>query len=174
MTFDAFIETAWNDHGDRPEEVALRLRDSVPVIESPDNAAAYVRLVVHVYGEHLGRWSEGIALVESIGHRPEWNADPQVTGATRRGAATLRYAGGEPTALDGLSSEDRIAVLTIASSAFAGRNEFRIAISTFAEATALAEAGLPPGSPALRALAVGGNNLAAANFVLVFKCSDGT
>ena len=161
MTFDAFIETAWSDHGDRPDEVAIRLRDSVGLIETQDNAAAYVRLAVHVYGEHLGRWSEGVALVESIGLRPEWNANPQVAGAIKRGTAALRFAGGERAALDGLSSEDRVAVLAMASSAFAGRNDFRRAISTYAEATLLAEAGLSPGSPAFRALAVGGNNLAA-------------
>lgn len=161
MTFDAFIESAWNDHGDRPEEVAIRLRDSIDLIETPDNAAAYVRLAVHVYGEHLGRWSEGTSLVESIGDRPEWSADPGVAGAIGRGVATLRYAGGEQAALNDLSSEDRIAVLAMASSAFAGRSDFRRAIGTYAEALSLAEAGLPPGSPAFRSLAAGGNNLAA-------------
>lgn len=162
MSFDAFVESAWDDHADRPEEVASRLANSLALLESPTDVAAYARLVVHVYGEHLGQWRAGIALLESIGDLALWPADPTVAGAVRRGRATLHYAGGDNAALQGLSTEDRITVLATASSAFAGRNEFKHAISAYDEAIALAESGLPSGSPAVRALAVGGNNLAAA------------
>ena len=162
MSFDAFIESAWNDHADRTEEVAARLADSLALLESPANIAPYVRLVVHVYGEHLGHWRAGIALLEAIGKMSNRGADALADGALRRGVATLRYAGGASAALDGLSAADRITVLATASSAFLGRGDFGHAISAYAEAIELAATGLPSGSPAIRALAVGGNNLAAA------------
>jgi hypothetical protein len=44
----------------------------------------------------------------------------------------------------------------------AGRNAFDAALATYQQALHLAEAGLPADSPAIRALAIGGNNLAAA------------
>jgi hypothetical protein len=161
MSFDVFVESAWNDHADRPEEVADRLANALTLLESPADAAAYVRLVVHVHGEHLGHWRAGAALLESMGRDAAWAGSVVVAGAVTRGIAVLRFAGGESAALDELSAEDRITVLATASSAFVGRNEFGPAIRAYAAASAHAEAGLPSDSPAIRALAVGGNNLAA-------------
>jgi hypothetical protein len=162
MTFDAFLETAWNDHGDRPREVADRLASSLHVVETADQIPPFVRLLTHVYGEHLGQWNHGVALLESLRRVPAFDGSPAVAGALDRSIATLRYAGGQTSVLATLSAEDRISVLALAAAAFSGRNEMKRAIAAYAEALALAEAGLPPQSPALRALAVGGNNLAAA------------
>jgi len=162
MTFDEFLETAWNDHGDRPQEVADRLASSLHVVETAEHIPPFARLVMHVYGEHLGQWDPGIALLESLRRLPASAGSPAAAGALDRNIATLRYAGGDSSVLESLSTEDRISVLALAASAFSGRNGMKRAIATYAEALALAEAGLPPQSPALRALAVGGNNLASA------------
>ena len=162
MTFDEFLETAWNDHGDRPQEVADRLASSLHVMETAEHIPPFARLVMHVYGEHLGQWDPGIALLESLRRLPASAGSPAAAGALDRNIATLRYASGDSSVLESLSTEDRISVLALAASAFSGRNGMKRAIATYAEALALAEAGLPPQSPALRALAVGGNNLASA------------
>ena len=162
MTFDEFLETAWNDHGDRPQEVADRLASSLHVVDTAEHMAPFARLVMHVYGEHLGQWDPGIALLESLRRLPASAGSAAAAGALDRNIATLRYAGGDASVLEPLSNEDRISVLALAASAFSGRNGMKRAIATYAEALALAEAGLPPKSPALRALAVGGNNLAEA------------
>jgi len=162
MTFDAFLETAWSDHGDRPQEVADRLASSLHVVEAAEHVPPFARLAMHVYGEHLGQWDRGIALLESLRRVPASAGSVAAAGALDRNIATLRYAGGDTSVLETLSNEDRISVLALAASAFAGRNGMKRAIATYAEALALAETGLPPQSAALRALAVGGNNLAAA------------
>jgi hypothetical protein len=160
IDFETFIQSAWNDHGDRPDEVASRLASSLAIIASRDDVAPYVRLVIHVYGEHLGKWDEGVSLVASIRALPV--CDDSVTPVLDRAAATLHYAAGKPRALDTLGREDRIAALATASSALAGRNRFHDALSAYALALQLADGDLPANSPAIRALAVGGNNLAAA------------
>lgn len=162
MTFEAFLETAWNDHGDHPQEVADRLASSLHVVETADHIPPFARLLLHVYGEHLGQWERGIALLESLRRLPAFDGSAAAAGALDRNIATLRYAGGDTSVLESLSAEDRISVLALAASAFSGRNGMKRAIAAYAEALALANAGLPPQSPALRALAVGGNNLAAA------------
>jgi len=162
MTFDTFLETAWNDHGDHPQEVADRLASSLHVVETAEHIPPFARLVMHVYGEHLGQWDRGIALLESLRRVPASAGSAAAAVALDRNIATLRYAGGDASVLRPLSTEDRISVLALAASAFSGQNGMKCAIATYAEALALAEAGLPPQSPALRALAVGGNNLAAA------------
>ena len=162
MSFDNFIETAWNDHGDHPQEVADRLASSLHLVAAPEHIPPFARLAMHVYGEHLGQWDAGIALLESLRRVPAFDRSVASTGALERNIATLRYAGGDTSVLQPLSTEDRICVLALAASAFSGRNGMKRAIAAYAEALALAESGLPPQSPALRALAVGGNNLAAA------------
>jgi len=160
MTFDAFLETAWSDHGDRPQEVADRLASSLHVVQAAEHIPPFARLVTHVYGEHLGRWSQGIALLEAMRALPGFNGSDVVQGALSRNIATLRYAGGDVATLASLDLADRTFVLASAAAAFAGRGEHMRGIAAYTEALGLASSGLPPGSAAIRALAIGGNNLA--------------
>ena len=162
MSFDAFIETAWNDHGDRPQEVADRLSASSAIIETAEQIPPFARLVTHVFGEHLGQWPQGIALLESLRKLQAFDGSPAVVSAVARGIAVLRYASGDHAALEGLAGDDRVAVLAIVASAFAERGAIAQALAAYGEAVRLGEAGLPPGSPAIRSLAVGGNQLAVA------------
>ena len=161
MSFDAFIDTAWADHADHPEEVATRLASSLELLQSPADIPPFARIVTHVYGEHLARWSAGVELLQSLRGRPTWDGGEEAARAVTRGIAVLRYAGSIDDSLAQLPPEDRIAALAIASSALLGQREYRRSIAAYEEALQLAEQGLPTGSPALRSLAIGGNNLAA-------------
>jgi hypothetical protein len=161
MSFDSFLESAWNDHGDHPRAVADRLAASIAVVAAPEQVAPFARLVTHVYGEHLGEWAAGIALLESLRGMAGVGANPAAAGAIDRGVATLRYARGDRDALAALAVDDRAAVLATAASIFTARNDFSRALAAYAAATQVAAGGLPTGSPAVRALAVAGNNLAA-------------
>ncbi len=160
--FDAFIEQAWNEHGDRPAEVADRLGMSLHLIDSPDHIAQYARLVAHVCGEHLGHWQRGIDLLNALRGLRGFDGGGTCAGAVTRGIATLRYAGGDAGAVEQLSFDDRISVLAAVAAACAGRRDFARAIAAYREALRLAGNDLPMQSAACRALAVGGNNLAAA------------
>jgi tetratricopeptide (TPR) repeat protein len=160
--FDAFLETAWNDHGADAPAVAERLAQSLDVIVAAEQVPSYARIVTHVYGEHLARYADGVALLERLRTVPAWDGSEAATGAVARGIAVLRYCSGDTSVLAALAVDDRIVVLATASSAFAEQKAYKRAIETYAEALALARDGVPDGSPALRALAVGGNNLAAA------------
>jgi|SRR5208283_3233466 len=162
MNFDAFLEAAWNDHGDRSQEVADRLAASLALVQSPEHIPPLARLVTHVFGEHLGQWRHGIALLDAMRGLPASDGAPATVGTLTRCAATLAYAGGDSSALESLFTEDRAYVLAAATSILAARNEFKRAIAAYTEALQLAQRGMPLESPAIRALAVGGNNLAAA------------
>ncbi len=161
VTIDAVLKAGWDDHGDRPQDVADRLAASMHLLRSPDQVAPFVHLLTHVYGEHLGLWQAGVELLESLHSVPEFGASTVAAGPLARSIATLRYASGDAAALDALSAQDRVRALATASSAFAARGELTRAISAYAEALRIGETGLAAGSPAIRALAVGGNNLAA-------------
>lgn len=161
MNFDEFLAMAWDDHAEHPDAVAQRLAQSLPILTAPDQVPQYARIIIHVYGEHLARWQEGIDLLESLRQVPVFDHSPALTGAVTRGAAALAVCSGSTAALDELSVEDRVTALAIASAAFVGQRAFGQAIGAYEDALALAEPGLPAGSSALRALAVGGNNIAA-------------
>ncbi|MEO8080604.1 MAG: hypothetical protein ABI641_08745 [Caldimonas sp.] len=161
-TFDEFITAAWDDHADDSAGVARRLAGSRHLVDAPARIVPFARLVAHVFGEHLGQWSQGVALVESLRDVAAYVASDEVEGPLRRLVAGLRLAGGEAAALDGLGRDDRIAALAAAAAAWAGRADFAPAIAAYAEATALAGPGSGLGAAATRGLAVAGNNLAAA------------
>lgn len=162
MTFDDFLERAWDDHGDRPQEVADRLAASLHLVQSPAHVVPFAALVTHVFGEHLGRWSDGIGMLQSLRALPAYDGTPDVAAKVARNVATLRYAAGDRAVLAPLARDEQAAVLAAVAAAFAGRNAFGDAIAAYAAALAIAADGLDPQSPAIRALAVGGNNLAAA------------
>jgi len=160
MDFDSFLQRAWTDHADAPEDVAGRLAGALTLVERPGQAARLAALVVHVAGEHLGRWSDALELLAAL--RRQEVLDAEDHRALDRHAAALRLAAGQADAVAGLSTADAAAALAGAAAILAGRSDWAGAIARYDQALAAAAGGLPDGAPALRALAVAGNNLAAA------------
>jgi HEPN domain-containing protein len=161
MSAEGFIQRAWADHAEAPQRVADEIAQSVSLIASPTELVAFAQLLTHVYGEHLGRWHDGVTLLESLRAR-NVAGDADAERALARNIATLRHAAGDRDGMTALPVEDRIASLATVASAMAARHEFKRAIAAYGEASSLAEDGILSSSPAIRALAVGGNNLAAA------------
>ncbi len=160
MDFDTALGQAWDDHADHPQAVAERLPQLLARIEQPAQVGACAQLAAHVLGEHLGRWSQGLGLLDVLAHHPACDATGRH--AVARQAAALRVASGEHVEATGVQDDERVAALALAAAMLAGRGASARALATYREALALADAGLPAGSPAARALAAGGNNLAAA------------
>ena len=162
MNFDALIEECWARHGDQPDAVAARLVASLALLKTAVRIPPYARLVTHVYGEHLGRWREGVTLLEAMRAFARGEGDADAETAITRGIATLCYAGNLAFDLASLPMEEYIAVLAATAGALAGRHEFQRAIAAYDGALGHGVAQLPAGSPAFRALAIAGNNLAGA------------
>ena len=74
MTLDAFLETAWNDHGDHPQEVADRLAAALHLVAAPAHIPPFARLATHVYGlaalEQLEAASVGALAIVAVGLVP--------------------------------------------------------------------------------------------------------
>ena len=160
MTLQALIEAGWRDHGDQPEDVAVRLAEALPLLRQPSDYPPFVRLVAHVYGEHLGEWRRGIELLEASTRLPSF--EPSASAAVQRGVATLRLGGGDRSAVQGLGDADRAYVFASAADALAARGDFPTAIEFLGQALACDTTSIPRDHPAIRALAICGNNLSAA------------
>ncbi len=160
-TFTAFLDQAWSDHGDRPRDVAERLEQGYALIESEDQIAPFARLLAHVDGEHLARWRDGVARLERLRRHPRWSDDGDGPVFVRRLIAALEVASGaapDPA----LDAADRAHAHAVAAAAMIAQNKIATAIGHLQTALAAAASGLPERDPAVRALAVAANNLAAA------------
>lgn len=163
MDLDEFLRAQWREHETETEAVAQRLAGSTAMIESPAQVGPYAALVTHVYGVHLARWADGAELLRALRRAPGYDGSAQAEGPIARSLAALGLAAGDETAAEALAPADRIAALANASSALLDRDDLDRAIDLFDRALALAATTpLADGLPAIRALAVGGNNLAAA------------
>lgn len=153
MTLRALIEEGWRDHGDQPEDVAVRLAGALPLLGQPDDYPPFVRLLTHVYGEHLGEWQRGVGLLEASTRLPSFAPATAASAAVRRGVAALRLGGGDRSAVLGLSDADRAHAFASAADALAARGDLPTAIDYLGQALACASAPIPRDHPAIRALA---------------------
>jgi len=172
MTFDQFCSAAWSDHGTDAAGVYRRLPEGVDMVEEPAQLPKLAGLIVHVAGEHLGRWTEGIGLLDRLAVSPHFVASSPPAQAVKRAQSTLlRCAGDHEGAArafaesrigsDAPEASDRIRVLAVAAAAFVGQGRPEEARADFDECVRLSAYGPTTADPAARALAVAANNVAA-------------
>lgn len=171
MTLENFCSQGWEDHATDAAGVFARLPQGVALVTDARHIPMLAGLVVHVAGEHLGRWNEGLAILDAIERLPVFDAATPEGKALRRSQAVLhrcaenraeeercfaegRSGGGVPEA------SDRIRVLAISSAALVGQKRMAEARADFEEAVALAAYGPSKTDPAARALAVTAHNIA--------------
>ena len=160
-TCKEFLETIEREHGDHAEQAAQRLEGGLANIASGDEVAPYSGWVVHVFGEHLGEWQRGADVLARLQALPQAQGNDAAQGALRRGRAALRYAGGDASAVEALSPPDRAQALCVICTTHTARHETDAAIAALRRALDIAAHGLPEKHPAIRSLAVAGNNLSA-------------
>lgn len=159
-TFEDFIAAARSDHTDHPDAVAARLEGGLPHLGAAADVPPYAAFVVHVFGEHLGDWDRGAKLLEAIAALPVAAGDEAVQLSVRRGFAAIRHAAGDSSALDGLAPADAAQALCVICTTHVARHETDRAITALERALHLARLQpLPDKHPAIRSLAVAGNNL---------------
>lgn len=162
QSFEEFIQRAWAEHGKQPEQVASRIESGVALVTNGDQAAKLAQLTAHVFGEHLGKWDQGVSYLEQIKRHASLASEKENLNAVDRALAGLQIAGGIKRDISLVSNSDNIRALALAASALGGHQKFLMAKKYFEQASGLANEKLPPKDPAYRALAVTGNNLACA------------
>ena len=171
MDFDTFLNAGWNDHATNPEGVWQRCREAVTLVSEPGQLMALGILAAHVSGEHLGRWNEGAAFLDTLRGHASYSAGDPAARQLHVSCAALHLAAGEAEAAerelahaasaDEHEASPRIRMLAATAAALAGRGHTGTATALFREALELAASDPPASDPAARALAVTGNNLAA-------------
>lgn len=170
MDFDGYLDRAWTRHGDDPEGVFERLPEGRARCTTPRDVAAWGALVAHVAGEHLGRWSEGMALLDEASRSQLLVDHPEVADALQRSRAALLLASGDPAGAETIlaahidparpPASSRARMLASASTARLGQGDVGGATSAFQGAIDAVQYGPAADDPAARSLAIAGNNLA--------------
>ena len=164
----AFVQQGWAEHAEDAEGVYLRLEDGIDQAAELGELGALAMLIAHVAGEHLGRWHDGVALLDRLVAHEAFDATHPVGRAVHRCRAALYTCAGDDAAgaafalsrnPEGPPESDRVRLLGLVTSAFAGQRRPQDAAESFAEALKLAPE-LAEDDPAVRSLAMAGNNLA--------------
>jgi len=166
-----FVSQAWNDHATNEQAVFDRLPEGIALIGEAGDLAGLAGLIVHVAGEHLGRWQDGLDLLGELAAHETYDATTQGGQAVLRSQAVLHFcsedmdsfaaalAAGHPQG-DLPEASTRARVLAIAAGALAAQQDLDRSIAAFNEAIGLLAYGPAKGDPAVRSLAITGNNLA--------------
>jgi len=158
QAFDTFLAQAWAEHAEHAEAVAERLRTQTPPPATSTQVGALARLVVHLLGEHLGRFDDARwRLAALAGHRL---ADAGAQAELRVGQAALDLAEGVPSAQPASSAGEAVRAQSAAAAICVGRGQSDRALAFIAAARERL-ADLPDATPAdHRPLAVACNNMA--------------
>lgn len=161
MDFDSFLDQAWTDHAEHAAAVAERLAEpGLALLQQEDHVLPLAFLAQHVHGQHLGRWAEGLAFQQRLAALPLVAAGSATAQSLQRFAAVMKLAGGLADERTGLGCSDRARLTAMAAAALGVHDPGR-ARALLEEATAAVEANaLSDADPAVRALAIAGNNLA--------------
>lgn len=161
MDFDNFLDQAWTDHAEHAAAVAERLVDpGLALLQQEDQVLPLAALALHVHGQHLGRWAEGLAFQLRLAALPLVAAGGATAAALQRFAAVMRLAGGRADERAGLAPSEATRITAMAAAAL-GVHDTARARALLEEATAASAAhALPDADPAVRALAIAGNGIA--------------
>jgi hypothetical protein len=162
MNFEQLMEQAWHEHGDNPQAVGEQLRLAQAMLNEPQQVGALARIVLHVFGEHLGDWAGARAELALLQEHALCQSDLAAASAVRVGLAALSLAQGEVPQGARLSEEERVHALSSASAVCLGREEQENATALLDLSLKLAQQLQTSETGWERPLAVAANNLACA------------
>ncbi len=161
MDFDTFLDQAWTEHATDAPAVATRLaQQGITLVSEEAQVLPMAHLAHHVFGEHLGRWADGLQFQSQLAALGLGTSDGLAGQAVRRFMASLKLAGGLADERAGLSSSENIRITALAA-ANLGAHDVARSQRLLNEAMARSDAAhLPDQDPAHRALAIAGNGIA--------------
>jgi hypothetical protein len=161
MNLSNVLDRAWAQHGEAPSAALARVQAAIPAAQIEGDLIAVTRFLTHIYGVHLGEFAHGIQALKALRAHSVWYRESALEVAIVRCAKALEMAYDGEADLTTLSASEKAHVLALASGCVLERGETTNAAQLLHDAREGAEsADLPRGDPALRALAIAGNNAA--------------
>ncbi len=160
MSFDQYLEQAWNIHGKNPEDVARDLSNGVRLVVNRDQAEKMARLIGHLFTDHVKDFEMGLGWLEQLAHQTQdsINNNSSLVG---RQARSFRMAMGHEIDLSELTVSGRVQVLAQAAAAAMAVGNWDKTQAWLRQAALIARDELLSTDPVHRTLAVVANNVAA-------------
>ena len=159
MSFNNYINQAWDLHQKSPEDVVGGLNDALKLAQTASDITSLAHIATHVFAEHLGQYQKGLSFVLAL---KEQNLnDDSSKAALKRFESVLKICEDANFDLSDLSNSDRCRVLALAASAQTGTKNISQAALFFEQAEVVASQ-LDKTDAAVRSMAITGNNLACA------------
>lgn len=161
MDFEAFVSQAWTDHAEDSPAVATRLQgQALALVTESAQVPRLAHLAHHVYGEHLGRWADGLHFLQQLAALPVCASQADVAQGVRRHVASLQLAAGQADLRANFDTSERIRITALAAGDLACHDAQR-ATALLEDALAQSEqSALPATDLSHRVLAVTGNGIA--------------
>lgn len=160
MTFSSYLDSAWESHAKDTLSVANNFSTGLKLAETNEDLAQLANIVAHVYGQHLGRFQDGVVVLQELKSHPQFKSGSDTDNAIFRATQALQIANGGDAGLVDQDASTQIRILTVAAAALSEHNTAK-AKELFLRSLELAKK-IDTSDPANRALAITGNNLAAA------------
>src|SRR4051812_38819018 len=113
MNFKEYINKAWAAHAKDSRSVADDFKKHLALVESPEDISALSHLIVHVCGEHLGDWLNGLDLLKKLKNNPHHKDKNSMN----RYVAILELGNNPATSIDHFSPSDQVRILASVASA---------------------------------------------------------
>lgn len=158
MDFNTYLNKAWDDHAKDSQTVAMNINQGLSLAQNGDQLGQLARLAAHVFGEHLGKWDDGISFLSQIKKHSQINE--AANNLIKVYEASLNLSGNTLHDLSQFSKSEQVRILSISASAVYEQGQPEKAKDYFSKAVELASSSIAKEDLANRALAVAGNNLA--------------
>lgn len=154
-SFKEYLDHAWKLHKTDAKSVADEFKSKFTLMESEDDVMSMAELIVHICGEHLGNWEQGIDLLKKLKN----NAPIKDKEQMKRLVAILNLGNNPNISIAEFSPSDQVRIYSATASALANLGGLKNAEKLFDKALLLA-VDLVKEDPANKALAAAGNNIA--------------
>ncbi len=158
MIFKDYLNEAWNLHATEPQKVMNDFKNNFSLIQADSDVLAMANIIVHVSGEHLGNWNDGLALLKDL----KTNKHLSDMDSFNRSIAILNLGGNPSFAINHYRPSDQARILAVTSSALASQNDLVRAAKYLKEAQDITLNELTKEDPANKSLGITGWNLACA------------
>ena len=136
--FHEELEQNWKDHTKQPELVCDRLQRQLHSRLNEDQLLEVASIASHIYGEHLGRWNDGLSYLEKLRNLHHVDSH-SVQLRFQRQQAILMKAQEPSLSFNELQEKDRFYIFTLTVAALALQRPIEFAFQVYEEAEKLLE-----------------------------------
>jgi tetratricopeptide (TPR) repeat protein len=154
-SFKEYLDYAWVTHKTEAKSVAEEFKSKFNLMETEDDVMSMAGLIVHVCGEHLGNWEQGIDLLKKLKN----NAPIKDKEQMKRFVAIMNLGNNPNISISEFSPSDQVIIFSDTASALAKLGGLKNTEKLFSKALEYAS-DLTKEDPAYKALAIAGNSIA--------------